>query len=256
MATRVGAVDDRQRRPAIRARRASRTRTSSWSAATPGRPTRSGATSASSAASTPSASPPPTTSTRCSRCSPTAWSTTRCGRTSTSSSASSRPASTWSAPPRSSTATGSGADRDRIVDACERGGSSMFGSGVSPGFIEVLAIVTANVCDRIDKVTVIEEADTTLYDSPDDRVAGGLRRDRSTTPSFRRWPHAAPPSSARRSRWSPMRSASSSTRSCARPSSPRPPRTSTSVRGQIPAGHVAGVLATWQGASAGGPSSS
>ena len=33
-----------------------------------------------------------------------------------------------------------GRDRDRIVAACERGGSTMFGSGISPGFVELLAI--------------------------------------------------------------------------------------------------------------------
>lgn len=59
-----------------------------------------------------------------------------------------------------------GADRDRILDACRRGGSTIFGSGVSPGFAELLAIVSAMVCDRIDKVTVNEAADTTFYDSP------------------------------------------------------------------------------------------
>jgi 2,4-diaminopentanoate dehydrogenase len=57
--------------------------------------------------------------------------------------------------------------RDRILEACEKGGSTMFGSGVSPGFAELLAIVSAMVCNRIDKVTVNEAADTTFYDSPD-----------------------------------------------------------------------------------------
>jgi 2,4-diaminopentanoate dehydrogenase len=60
-----------------------------------------------------------------------------------------------------------GADRERIVEACARGGSTMFGSGSSPGFAELLAIVSATVCDRIDKITVTEAADTTFYDSPD-----------------------------------------------------------------------------------------
>ncbi|MBW0012418.1 dihydrodipicolinate reductase [Mycobacterium sp.] len=60
-----------------------------------------------------------------------------------------------------------GEGRDRIVDACRRGGSTIFGSGVSPGFAELLAIVSAMVCNRIDKVTVNEAADTTFYDSPD-----------------------------------------------------------------------------------------
>jgi hypothetical protein len=64
----------------------------------------------------------------------------------------------------------------RIVDACRRGGASMFGSGVNPGFAEVLAIVTAGVCDRIDKITITEAADTTLYDSPATEMPAGFAR--------------------------------------------------------------------------------
>ncbi len=60
-----------------------------------------------------------------------------------------------------------GEGRDRLAEACQRGGSTMFGSGVSPGFAELLAIVAGTACDRIDKVTIAESADTTLYDSPD-----------------------------------------------------------------------------------------
>lgn len=60
-----------------------------------------------------------------------------------------------------------GEGRDKLVDACRRGGSTLFGSGVSPGFAELLAIVAGTACDRIDKVTIAESADTTLYDSPD-----------------------------------------------------------------------------------------
>ena len=66
-----------------------------------------------------------------------------------------------------------GAGRDRIVEACRRGGSTMFGSGVSPGFAELLAIVAASGCARVDKITVAEASDTTFYDSPDtERPAG------------------------------------------------------------------------------------
>ncbi|HZQ31760.1 MAG TPA: dihydrodipicolinate reductase, partial [Mycobacterium sp.] len=53
-----------------------------------------------------------------------------------------------------------GAGRDKIADACERGGATMFGSGVSPGFAELLAIVAANGCARVDKVTIAEASDT------------------------------------------------------------------------------------------------
>ena len=60
-----------------------------------------------------------------------------------------------------------GDGRNRLADACRRGGATLFGSGVSPGFAELLAIVAGTACDRIDKVTIAESADTTLYDSPD-----------------------------------------------------------------------------------------
>ena len=60
-----------------------------------------------------------------------------------------------------------GDGRDKLAEACQRGGSTLFGSGVSPGFAELLAIVAGTACDRIDKVTIAESADTTLYDSPD-----------------------------------------------------------------------------------------
>lgn len=68
------------------------------------------------------------------------------------------------------------ADRQRIVDACERGGASMFGTGVSPGFVELIGIATANICDRIDKITIDEASDTTLYDSPATELPCGFGR--------------------------------------------------------------------------------
>jgi hypothetical protein len=71
---------------------------------------------------------------------------------------------------------GLGADRDRIADACQRGGSSMFGTGISPGWVELMAIVSAGICDRIDKVTISEASDTTLYDSPATELPAGFGR--------------------------------------------------------------------------------
>jgi hypothetical protein len=69
-----------------------------------------------------------------------------------------------------------GAGRDRIADACARGGASMFGTGINPGFVELLAIAVSNICDRIDKVTVNEAADSTLYDSPATELPAGFAR--------------------------------------------------------------------------------
>src|SRR5258705_1259581 len=40
---------------------------------------------------------------------------------------------------------GLGADRDRIVDACTLGSSTMFGSGINPGFAQLLTIVSASI---------------------------------------------------------------------------------------------------------------
>ena len=67
-----------------------------------------------------------------------------------------------------------GPGRERIVEACRRGGSTMFGTGVSPGFAQLLAIVSATICDRVDKITVNEAADTTYYDSPATEIPVGF----------------------------------------------------------------------------------
>jgi hypothetical protein len=71
---------------------------------------------------------------------------------------------------------GLGADRDRILEACERGGASMFGTGISPGWVELMGIGAANICDRIDKLTINEASDTTLYDSPATELPCGFGR--------------------------------------------------------------------------------
>lgn len=69
-----------------------------------------------------------------------------------------------------------GAGRDRIVDACEAGGSSIFGTGISPGWVELVGIASAGICERIDKVTIAEASDTTLYDSPATELPCGFSR--------------------------------------------------------------------------------
>src|SRR4051812_10079310 len=49
-----------------------------------------------------------------------------------------------------------GADRERVVDACARGDSSIFGSGMNPGLANLLGLVSAGLCDRIDSISVLE----------------------------------------------------------------------------------------------------
>src|SRR5436190_12497153 len=43
-------------------------------------------------------------------------------------------------------------DRRQLVDACERGNSSIFGTGMNPGLANLLGIVSAGICDRVDSI--------------------------------------------------------------------------------------------------------
>jgi len=60
-----------------------------------------------------------------------------------------------------------GDGRDRVVKACEVGQSTIFGSGLNPGFIQLFAIVSAGLSDRVDRVYIEESFDTTIYNSPE-----------------------------------------------------------------------------------------
>jgi hypothetical protein len=68
------------------------------------------------------------------------------------------------------------AGREQILAACERGSSSIFGTGISPGWVELMGLAAANICDRIDKLTIDEASDTTLYDSPTTELPCGFGR--------------------------------------------------------------------------------
>src|SRR5581483_3338747 len=69
-----------------------------------------------------------------------------------------------------------GPDRERLVAACERGRSSLFGTGISPGLLELLGLVLAGMSDRVDKITVNEAAHTAAYDSPATEIPAGFGR--------------------------------------------------------------------------------
>jgi hypothetical protein len=77
-------------------------------------------------------------------------------------------------------------ERRRIVDACAAGGSSIFGSGMNPGFANLLALVSAGICERIDSISVLESVDSTGYGSADtERSVGyGQRPDNPELPSM------------------------------------------------------------------------
>jgi len=69
-----------------------------------------------------------------------------------------------------------GPGRDRILAACAEGGSSIFGSGMNPGFANLLGLVSAGLCDRVDSISVLESVDSTGYDSPDTERSVGYGR--------------------------------------------------------------------------------
>ncbi len=69
-----------------------------------------------------------------------------------------------------------GDGRQKLIDACERGSSSIFGSGMNPGLANLLGIVSGQICDRIDSVAVLESVDSTGYDSPDTELSVGYAR--------------------------------------------------------------------------------
>jgi 4-hydroxy-tetrahydrodipicolinate reductase len=59
------------------------------------------------------------------------------------------------------------ADRERVEAACERGASSIHGTGSSPGFIsEAVPIVLTSIQRRLDKLQILEFADVSSRDSP------------------------------------------------------------------------------------------
>ena len=161
-----------------RCRRSWPTRTSSWSGCYAWSPDKVGhATSASCAASARSASPRPTTSTRCSRWSRTASSTTRCGSTSTRWCASSRPGVNIVSTAAFITGHSLGDGRRRIAEAVRAGRRlGVRHRASTPGSPTSSPSVGRGVCDRIDKITVTETADSTGYDSPATEIPVGFGR--------------------------------------------------------------------------------
>lgn len=57
-------------------------------------------------------------------------------------------------------------DRDRLLAACRQGGTSVHGSGLNPGNLSgVLPLALSGMCRTIDRVTLQERADWSVYDS-------------------------------------------------------------------------------------------
>jgi 4-hydroxy-tetrahydrodipicolinate reductase len=62
----------------------------------------------------------------------------------------------------------------RLTDAARRGGSTMFGTGVNPGFANLFGLVCAQICDRVDRIRVLESVDASAYDAKDTQESVGF----------------------------------------------------------------------------------
>ena len=82
----------------------------------------------------------------------------------------------------------------RIAAAAMRGRSSIYGTGINPGFANILGLVATQGCRRVDRVTVLESVDCTNYASVGTWEAMGIGRPigdatvaafmKQSTPSF------------------------------------------------------------------------
>src|SRR5262245_53321764 len=64
--------------------------------------------------------------------------------------------------------------RRRLEAACQRGRATLFGSGMNPGFANLLGLVSAGICERIDKISVLESVDSSGYNSPETEIPIGF----------------------------------------------------------------------------------
>jgi hypothetical protein len=55
----------------------------------------------------------------------------------------------------------------RLHQAGERGGVSLYGSGLNPGLASVVALTSAAACREIDRISIHEAVDCTPYESPE-----------------------------------------------------------------------------------------
>ena len=68
------------------------------------------------------------------------------------------------------------ADLARLDAAAKRGGASLYGTGINPGFANAFALLSTGVCQRVDRVSVFESVDSTNYGSAETWEACGLGR--------------------------------------------------------------------------------
>ncbi len=71
-------------------------------------------------------------------------------------------------------------DLDRIRKACEKGDSTIFGSGAHPGMTNMVGMVLSGSCERVDEIRITESVDCSTYESAGTQTAMGFSQDPDT----------------------------------------------------------------------------
>ena len=67
-----------------------------------------------------------------------------------------------------------GEAKDKLTAACERGDSSLYITGINPGWINTMVTAMTAVCRDVQKVTIVESADVSVYESAETWQALGV----------------------------------------------------------------------------------
>lgn len=71
-------------------------------------------------------------------------------------------------------------DLARIQKACEKGNSTIFGSGAHPGMTNMIGMVLSGSCERVDEIRITESVDCSTYESAGTMTAMGFGQDPNT----------------------------------------------------------------------------
>lgn len=73
-----------------------------------------------------------------------------------------------------------GATKERLEAACARGNSSLYITGVSPGWINTMVTAMTGVCRDVRQISILESADVSVYESKETWQALGISLTGST----------------------------------------------------------------------------
>ena len=67
-----------------------------------------------------------------------------------------------------------GETRDKLAAACEKGSSSLYITGINPGWINTMVTAMTAICRDVQKVSIFESADVSVYESQETWQALGF----------------------------------------------------------------------------------